>query len=251
MTIQSPYSISAYAVKTGTFTEILSLKSEGYPFDRLSMKGAIKTNKCFLIIWLRNQGVEWCGEEMNWAARKGHVAVLHLLTVLGAPFSDCALNHAAFNGHVQAVDWLYKQTTVLIYSRKIFMIAAAEGHVEILKWFKETLNSALSDKKIMKPKIGYIAIAQEKRNVFLWLREIKAIFDETSSAIAASVGDLECLKTLREDGVPWDERVRIWAAQERKFEVYNWAKENGAPVTPLTRGLIACYGNSKKTRSKV
>ena len=61
-------------------------------------------------------------------------------------------------------------------------------------------------------------------------------------AAAARSGQLEALKALRAENLPWDERTCCRAANGGHLEVLKWARANGCPWDKKTRVLAARKG---------
>ena len=112
----------------------------------------------------------------------------------------------------------------------ICVYAAAEGHLEVLKWVRQ--NGCPWNKRTC----AYAALGGNLE-VLKWARQNGCPWDNLTCENAARGGHLEVLKWARQNGCPWDEFTSFYAEKEGNLEVLKWARENGCPCI----GLICTY----------
>ncbi|KAL3664186.1 hypothetical protein V7S43_010515 [Phytophthora oleae] len=110
-----------------------------------AMNGAAKGNHLDVVQWLHDHRLEGCSQEaVDGAANNGNVAVIRWLVAHcseSCSLSRSVLENAAANGHLDALQWLYKQQTGSSVSEWIASgavdRAASGGHLDVVKWLHE------------------------------------------------------------------------------------------------------------------
>jgi hypothetical protein len=106
----------------------------------------------------------------------------------------------------------------------VISFAAAERHLEIIKWAKsegcEWGENAVT-----------CAVVGGSLEIIIWLRENGCPWDENCILAAAYYGDLVILKWMKNNGFVFDERIleKVYkeAKQENHLKVMEWLHENG------------------------
>lgn len=115
-------------------------------------------------------------------------------------------------------------------------VAAAGGHLEILRWARAQ-GCGLS------PRVCRYAVQGGHLNTLKWTWKEGYPLDQDTCALAAENGHLEVLKWAREKGCSWDERTCSGAACGGHLEVLMWARSQGCRWSKETCELAAMQGN--------
>ena len=113
-------------------------------------------------------------------------------------------------------------------SEKACMLAAKNGHLEVLKYLRSA--GCPWDKWVCNyaAKHGHLEVLK-------YVRSSGYPCDVCVCIDAAQNGHLEVLKYARKSGCPWDSRVCDYAARNGHLEILRWAVDNDCP----RRGLVA------------
>ncbi|GMF55135.1 unnamed protein product [Phytophthora fragariaefolia] len=193
-----------------------------------AMNGAARENHILVLQWLHNHRSEGCAQEaMDGAAAHGNIAVMRWLITHcseSCNYSQSALETAAANGRLDAVQLLYKQLSQHIMSEWVACealdCAASGGHLGVVKWLHER-----------RPEIGSCttaaldgAASNGHLQMVKWLhanRREGGTYHAMDGAAAG--GHLEVLMFLyshRSDGCTSDAAVN--AAMNDHVEVVQW-----------------------------
>ena len=154
-------------------------------------------------------------------------------------YGACAQNAAA-EGHLDALKYLREELSC-DWCDGVVLKAAEHGHVEMMLW---AINNGCECEE--SSKYAARAALHGRRNVLEVLRNLEYPFDELVTADAALGGHLDILKWLRSESFlletimetgetwgpcPWDESATANAAGEggRDAELLRFARENGCP----------------------
>ena len=111
-------------------------------------------------------------------------------------------------------------------ARSLFMIAAIEGKVDVLKWGEDSgykLNILLDQNTIADvASNGHLEVVK-------YLRKLGVKWDFLTCTFAAENGHLELLKWARANQCPWNIWTCRGAAWNGDLELLNWARANGCP----------------------
>ncbi|KAL6051405.1 Ankyrin repeat domain-containing protein [Balamuthia mandrillaris] len=182
------------------------------------------------------------------AARNGHWEVVKWAKNNGCPFNGQRVSfYAAKIGNLEMLQWslaLLVQSGERVYCwnqvKVCCIAAAAEGHLEILKWLKENSKDKWDEELLFSnaAENGHLPVLQ-------WLqRNGNLRWNERTFKEAILSGQLEVLKWADEEGyTEWPRDICRLALQSGHWEMFVWTVENGClvdessivPFIPLRR----------------
>jgi hypothetical protein len=115
--------------------------------------------------------------------------------------------------------------------------AVERGYLSTLKCLRR--RGRLSDERLLCAAAARIADLEALKA----LRAENLPWGEWTCVSAAKYGHLEMLKWARENDCPWDTRTCSWAAGGGHLEVLKWARENGCPWDAWTCARAAGCGH--------
>ena len=126
------------------------------------------------------------------------------------------------NGNLDMVKFYIKNGCPLRWKKHICILAADNGHLEILKW-------ARSEGCQWSKWICWLAAGKGHLETLKWAISEGCQLDKWICIYAACNGHLETLKWARSQGCPWDEQVCSYAASNGHLETLKWARSQGCP----------------------
>lgn len=247
-----PYGRSMeFAAKSNNLTTLRWLRDNGAALDAASFSVACLSGNLGVIMWFeRNEGM-WDERAMEFAARSGNLEAVKLLEEIGFQMTAAATQAAAGLESMEILVWLINngcpwgksvcaQATKdgrlnnLIWAREqgaewgpeVCGIAAKEGHFEILKWAVE--NGCSWDSTTFRG-----AAEGGHLDIITWAMErgCPADNDPLICASAASGGNLEILKFLRDKGFQWDSFTVLYGAKRGHFDVIEYCLKERCPAS--------------------
>ena len=215
----------------GGHLEVLQwAREEGCNWDETTCTTAARSGHFEVLQWARENGCPWHDMIIPLvAARGGYLQILKWALANGCDFDDAmpeAAARAASNGHLEVLKWFkdndwFGTVGILDVDERVCDKAASAGHLEILKW--AGANGCGWDERTCTA-----AVEAGHLEVLKWLRQNGCPWDDcVCSAAAACGGHFEILQWLRENGCDWDERVTAQAAERGHLELLKWAIAKG------------------------
>uniref|UniRef100_A0A7S1Y7N8 Uncharacterized protein n=1 Tax=Sexangularia sp. CB-2014 TaxID=1486929 RepID=A0A7S1Y7N8_9EUKA len=128
---------------------------------------------------------------------------------------------------VAALDILHAynaRTTQCIWDDRVFSAALQSAERDVIEW------CGRHDLPLPDRALALAIVSGAARDVLNWLHSsMRLQFDETATAAAAAVGNLELIRDLRTLGHPWDVTCAASAARGGHLDVLQWVVANGAP----------------------
>jgi hypothetical protein len=173
---------------------------------------AAKNNHLDTLKWLDNNNI--CPHSWTFAnaAYKGHMNVLMWLKD-NAIMDETSSYAAARGGDLDILKWTLKNANpmqLFDYFEQASLAAAHYGHLQILQFL-------------------YACIENGADNNTTDIESGDYKFSENVCASAATGGQFEILRWLKQHNTPWDESVCENAAQNGHLEMLQWARANGCP----------------------
>ncbi|KAG6966215.1 hypothetical protein JG688_00006865 [Phytophthora aleatoria] len=157
-------------------------------------------------------------DAMHAAAAAGRLGVLEwLYYVVGLPLRSEAARNAARNGHLQVVKW-FKENDCPGWDLGIMNAAATGGHLKILQWLRENCSDECNVSTMHR------AIRGGHLDVMEWLNNNYTI-DELSAFVmytAARLGHLEVVKWLHAHQCEGSAAAMDGAARFGHLEIVKW-----------------------------
>jgi len=158
------------------------------------------------------------------AAENGHVEVLKYLYRCGYRLTPSTCANAARCGQLEVVKYLYEMDRTFFWNR--------------IEWNRMDYDREYETYKEMGVEICSIAAANGHLEVLRFLHEHKYPWDATVCAKAAAGGHLDILKYLHENKCPsqlhGDEEACIYAARNGHLEVLKYLRDTGCPCGKRT-----------------
>lgn len=182
-----------------------------------------------LIEWAVNNGCPFESTSfLNQAANDGNLSVVEwLCDTHKFVWNSCdAAENAAFNGHINLLEWALKDNEINLSG--IYSCAALNGRIDVLKWGVE--NNIIIGEASDESDISCVCNAAAEgghKDTLEWLRKNNFKWDTFTTAGAARGGHLEILQWLIAEGCPWSSSVYIQAAKRGNLIMIKWAFENG------------------------
>ncbi|KAL6055429.1 valine--tRNA ligase [Balamuthia mandrillaris] len=229
----------AKAARGGHLEVLQWARGKGCSWNKKTCAAAAKGGHLKVLQWARGQGCEWDKETFVNAAANGHLHVLQWTDANSCPHGPEDLKkariEAIFHGHVDVLDWLWKNKgiwTLESHSRT----AVAAGHVNVLEWMKEH-GCPFDD-----PIFCVDAASDNRLDALKWLRANECPWDVETTKMAADKGYLELLRWAHENGCTWNKSVVTIAVGCRDWPMVKWLLRNGCPfskayVSQNTRGF--------------
>ena len=160
------------------------------------------TNKLELLKWAREEKkCEWDGRTIKAAAGQGNLEMIKY----------CVANEYPINRSI---------------NRNACAFAAKNGHLEVLKYFREEAKAPWDDLTAdWAAKMGHLHVLE-----YLVERKYDQ-FDVSACWFAAENGHLDCLKYLHETAkAPWNFRAVHVAREKKHFECVQYCLDNNCPL---------------------
>ena len=158
---------------------------------------------------------------------------------------DNIIKYAAAEGCIELIK-VAKQNGYIL-DKEIYIIAAANGQIEFLKYIKNDAlcNFSLYEYPWWNKYTCTSAAGNGNLKCLQYAYESGFSWDEETCAVAGENGKLECLQYAHENGCPWDKRTCEIAAKNGHFECLKYAHENGCPWDKTTCDIAAINGHLK------
>ncbi len=140
--------------------------------------------------------------------------------------SEKACMLAAKNGHLEVLKYL--RSAGCPWDKWVCNYAAKHGHLEVIKYAMSAGCPCDIWTCSYAAKHGHLEVLK-------YVRSSGYPCDVCVCIDAARNGHLEVLKYARKSGCPWDSRVCAYAARNGHLEILRWAVDNDCP----RRGLVA------------
>ena len=161
-----------------------------------------QTNKLELLKWIREEkNCEWDSGTIIEAAEQGNLEMVKY----------CVANEYPINRNI---------------NRNACAFAAKNGHLEVLKYFREEAKAPWDDLTAdWAAKMGHLHVLE-----YLVERKYDQ-FDVSACWFAAENGHLDCLKYLHETAkAPWNVRAVHVAREKKHFECVQYCLDNNCPL---------------------
>lgn len=161
--------------------------------------------------------------ECEEAARLGHIDCLRAARQFGYQIDKWALMYALLEGQTECVDYIlqdgYQESGWVI----TYTAAVRGGHIECLRTLRR--HGVPWDGCEL-----YQAILEKRPNCLRFLLENGCLdaFPDISDGVTCQT-NVECIKLLREFGMPWNNTFLIHAHNSGNYELIKYAVENGCP----------------------
>eukprot|EP00026_Physarum_polycephalum_P009914 Phypoly_transcript_10052.p1 GENE.Phypoly_transcript_10052~~Phypoly_transcript_10052.p1 ORF type:complete len:387 (+),score=28.45 Phypoly_transcript_10052:54-1214(+) len=220
-------SVSAFAALGGHLETLQYLKESGCKTDPCALQNAVAANSVPCLDYLLKNGLELNKKVVVKAAHDGSFDCLKYLLERGCPWGSSAANEVTKKGNLQilklAADKGYK-----LNAEKICLTAASEGHLDILRFFRETRKYKFDDfVKLKAAEYGKLACLK-------YIHESGADWHERTCEKIAKYGHVDCLRYAYENGCDWDVRTCLEAVSNSHWPCLKFAYENGCPWPAYT-----------------
>ena len=196
------------------------LQGRGCPMYRQCPKtcyGAALNGHLHTLVWLKSQRCRWDRRTCSSAALGGHLEVLQWLRKNGCPWDSTTCLSAAEKGHLRVLKWAREEggcPCPRSIGYELTDLAAAEGHVETLKYLRRTGCPWDESTAETAAEGGHTSVLEYMRS------EIPPCpFDKRSTSRAACNGHLGTLQWLRREGCAMDPMVCDVAARCGHLEI--------------------------------
>jgi hypothetical protein len=173
------------------------------------------------------------------AAFNGHVNILQFLFENNYDFNPNISRHASTGGSLEALQWLVGHGFIL--SRNTCTYAAGVGRLDIVEWAHENgcgWNTHPIEYKRERNLKEIVAKAAESESLHIMKFAVKngGILHEYAFGVAVRKGNLEMIKYLYKKGCPFD-AFRDWQcsayAAPRGSDAHRWVKKNIPALLPV------------------
>jgi hypothetical protein len=186
----------------------------------------------------------------NMIARRGNIELLQWMATLDRPVlpTKKGAYMAAKNGRVEVLDWMYKRNPPIHGNgRKIEMLAASLGHINILEWIREGNLFYTSRGRQSVVSIGPLtasrAVSGGNIRVLKWLAHLNPPIYPTQRDIDLLLKHgikLNILNWLEDHGILPTSRGADLAAENGHINVLEWLETRG--ILPTSRGANFAAG---------
>jgi hypothetical protein len=185
---------------------------------------AVSSSSMAVLTWLKEQGVVTTRTAAH-AASNNLVGVLQHLHSLGCPWSMEVCREAAASGSLEALQWA-RENGCPWKADKIFIAAVLSGSIQLAQWVGQQPGVIRhSDSVATAAECGHAALC-----AFLLQQQFPVT--RIACMYAAKGGHTDALRTLRENGCPWNDfRVRRAAATKGSVAVLEYVQQQGILVT--------------------
>jgi hypothetical protein len=172
-------------------------------------------------------------EILKWLKKEGYEVV-----------TDMHMFHAINEGQVDILKWLASEDPDLAkkFSRSSRFIwacrfAIRKNSVDILKLVQEIFTIPRSTDLTLE------AASRGNFEIFKYLRNLDCAWNEFTCSMIAGSGNFEMFIWARRHGCPWEERTCASAARRGFFEILKYAHEHGCPWDETTCSSAAQSGD--------
>jgi ankyrin repeat protein len=159
-------------------------------------------------------------------------------------FTLVAIEAAATGGHLHILEYLKLNITEAVLER-VVEVAAENGHVAIFDW-ASAMGFFQNAEKMIMYKIFLSAVNGSQLKVLVWMKnqfpDIVRWFNHPL-VVAATIGDIEVFKWLRNSGMKWHPMIWKVAEECNHLDIAKWTIQNGCPSDGVCPGY---YGKPKK-----
>ena len=189
-------------------------------------------------LWDRDL-IAWNTDMSVAAAKHGRLTMLKLARSKHFCWKPGTLRGAAEGGHLEILTWaVSKGCKLSLESPTMYRLAARHGHIAVIYWLREWVSAkdgwAERDGSLCREAAsrGQIAVLAFLRTPY---KGKASSWSAEACAVAAANGHLDTLKYMRDNNCPWDQRVGIWAEQNKDKKMAKYALDNNCPTTgPLS-----------------
>ncbi|GFH57186.1 hypothetical protein CTEN210_13662 [Chaetoceros tenuissimus] len=209
-----------------------------------------------VIEFLHDQGVDLNCYHFMWEiGQRGKASSLHWMASKGIISNkSLVFNYLVQNGEIDILKESYEDSSEYI-DKYTFLACARGGNVEVMNWLLQQKNCEwdlslfteaarggsipmmeLCLRKGCPPREDICSSAMENWNheaafiALKWLRENNVPWNERVCENAAEYGDLKALKWARENGCPWDEETFYYAARQGNVDILDYCFQNNCPM---------------------
>ncbi len=175
-----------------------------------------------------------------------------------------ATSCAAYNGHVDILDWIFKNTNFEINYVYVCSNASRNGHVNVLEWLnqnslhistetceRDSINNGhinilqwlLQHNLMVETKISSYAACYGKVNILQWARDNKLIQNNSFCSFAASNNHINVLQWAKDNKYSMEDINYLSIIQSGHIDVITWLYNNGYTINDNICGMAIKYGH--------
>jgi hypothetical protein len=156
----------------------------------------------------------------NMLAFVGNLELLKIAYSKLCPITSTIFNCAAYNGHVDVLEWITANTKLIPDEGSVSLNSGAGGHINVLEWMQK-LNHDIHITPVV-----FNAARNGHLHIFQWLKSNNIIINVDFAEDAAQRGHLHILKWAHENKYITDNNFCIIAADYGHVNILKWAFDN-------------------------
>jgi hypothetical protein len=255
--------VSPAAARGGYLDVVQYLHERGCLCNEDTCYKAASCGHLNVLMYANENGCQWTKATCRSAASGGHLNVLQYLYEKGCDMQDAELCYAAaVGGQVHILEWLQEPDDAnrkpCAWDMHVYIIAARNGHVNILKYAYEKgcpLEDAMAVKKECwdRAQYGMYPYQTLSLDILKWGHELPTPVEQESNkpmpphshwVVPALAGRLDMFQWAKEQGFSsaFNEDTCEAAAQGGHLELLEFIHKNGCPWDNLTCAAAAKEG---------